>query len=831
MSVLTDLIYGGSHAVAGLTEGAVNDAIAKYGADHPIAFPDTAYFFPTIYAATGVKVKTLGDLPACVGVLKSLITDQEDLGQALNAGLATAVGAEILEGLKFAEPKDAYEQAAVPGIGFVPDPIIRSLGVPLVTGDIPGVAVVLGKAENGEDVAKVVKDYQSKGIMTFMVGEVIEQCAEAGVKMGLELRVIPLGHDVTAVIHVVTVAIRAALIFGNVQPGDLAGLLKYTKERVPAFVNTFGAIDNVVVSAGAGAIALGFPVVVDIDLGENQVPGALESCTDHNETVKKSLELRGIKIKSKELPIPVAFAAAFEGEIIRKADMKVEFWSAKNTTCELVLMKNMDEVEDHKLVIDGPDIDSGDLEYALATCVYVAGKKMQADFESVIERKIHARFNYMEGVMHTGQRNQFRIRISKDAYDKGLRLTHFAEVLYHMITDEFDAVVDKCEVHLITDPVKATAFLNDVAIPRYNMRDDRLASMTDESVDRFFTCILCQSFAPAHCCVVTPERLGLCGAVSWLDAKATYELNPNGPSQPIMKEGCLDERTGRYTTVNDAIKDATHGAVEEVTLYSIMEDPMTSCGCFECISGIEPMSNGFIVVNREYAGMTPAGMTFGELASCTGGGVQTPGYMGHGRHFISSKKFIHAEGGIERIVWMPKELKDDVGERLNKTAKELYGIDNFTDMIADETICTDCDALLEFLQEKEPPGPVPRAADVSSGQSVLIHKRPEPQGSGRFASCLKICGQRFLLPVLAGEQEDLPVFSLALQKAQGQTQAVIVEHDERVIQQERGHPPAAAGGRRPAGRTDTARPPCRRSGRANGAWPRPAVPPPAPSAG
>ena len=703
MSVLTDLIYGGSHAVAGLTEGAVNDAIAKYGAEKEIAFPDTAYFFPTIYAATGVNVKTLGDLPACVGVLKSLITDQEDLGQALNAGLATAVGAEILEGLKFVEPKEAYEEARVQGIGFVPDPIIRSLGVPLVTGDIPGVAVVLGKAENGEDAAKVVKDYQSKGIMTFMVGEVIEQCADAGVKMGLEFRVIPLGHDVTAVIHVVTVAIRAALIFGNVQPGDLAGLLKYTKERVPAFVNTFGAIDNVVVSAGAGAIALGFPVVVDIDLGENQVPGALESCTDHAETVKKSLELRGIKIKSKELPIPVAFAAAFEGEIIRKADMKVEFWSAKNTTCELVLMKDMDEVEDHKLVIDGPDIDSGDLEYALATCVYVAGKKMQADFESVIERKIHAWFNYMEGVMHTGQRNQFRIRISKDAYDKGLRLTHFAEVLYHMITDEFDAVVDKCEVHLITDPVKATAFLNDVAIPRYNMRDDRLASMTDESVDRFFTCILCQSFAPAHCCVVTPERLGLCGAVSWLDAKATYELNPNGPSQPIMKEGCLDERTGRYTTVNDAIKDATHGAVEEVTLYSIMEDPMTSCGCFECISGIEPMSNGFIVVNREYAGMTPAGMTFGELASCTGGGVQTPGYMGHGRHFIASKKFIHAEGGIERIVWMPKELKNDVGERLNKTAKELYGIDNFIDMVADETICTDCDALMEFLQEKHHP--------------------------------------------------------------------------------------------------------------------------------
>ena len=700
MSVLTDLIYGGSNAVAGLTEGAVNDAIAKYGADKEIAFPDTAYFFPTIYAATGVKVKTLGDLPACVGVLKSLITNQEDLGQALNAGLATAVGAEILEGLKYVDGANPYENES--GIGFVPDPIIRSLGVPLVTGDIPGVAVVLGKAENPEDAVKVVKDYQSKGIMTFMVGDVIEQCAEGGVKMGLELRVIPLGHDVTSVIHVVTVAIRAALIFGNIQPGNLAGLLDYTKNRVPAFVNTFGAIDSVVVSAGAGAIALGFPVVVDIDLGENQVPGALESVCDHAETVKKSLELRNIKIKVKELPIPVAFAAAFEGEIIRKADMHNEIWSAKNPTAELVVMRELNEIEDHKITIVGPDFDQAK-DLALATYVEVAGKKMQVDFESVIERKFHAWFNYMEGVMHTGQRNQVRIRVSNAAYDAGLRLKDFAEVLYVMIMDEFDAVVDKCQITLITDAAEAEKFRDEVAMPRYNQRDDRLASMTDEAVDRYFTCIMCQSFAPAHCCVVTPERLGLCGAVSWLDAKATYELNPNGPCQPIFKEGCEDERTGRFQSVNKAISDATHGAVENVTLYSILEDPMTSCGCFECICGIEPMSNGFIVVNREYKGMTPAGMTFGELASCTGGGVQTPGYMGHGRHFISSKKFIAAEGGIERIVWMPKELKDDVAERLNKTAKELYGIDNFTDMVADETVTTDCEELLNWLTEKGHP--------------------------------------------------------------------------------------------------------------------------------
>ena len=699
MSVLTDLIYGGSNAVAGLVEGAVNAAIEKHGADKEIAFPDTAYYFPTIYAATGVKVKTLGDLPACVGVLKSLITNQEDLGQALNAGLATAVGAEIIEGLKYVENANPYENES--GIGFVPDPIIRSLGVPLVTGDIPGVAVVLGKAENAADVVSVVKDYQSKGIMTFLVGDCIEQVAE-GVKMGLEFRVIPLGHDVTSVIHVVTVAVRAALIFGNVKPGDLAGLLDYTKNRVPAFVNTFGAIDAVVVSAGAGAIALGFPVIVDIDLGENQVPGALVSVCDHANTVATSLELRNIKIKVTELPIPVAFAAAFEGEIIRKNDMHNEMWSSKNATAELVMMKELSEVEDHKITIVGPDFDA-EKELALVTFVEVAGKKMQVDFESVIERKFHAWFNYMEGVMHTGQRNQVRVRVSNAAFEAGLRLKDFAEVLYVMVKNEFEAVVDKCQVTIITDPVKAAEFRDEVAMPRYTQRDDRLASLTDEAVDRYYTCILCQSFAPAHCCVVTPERLGLCGAVSWLDAKATNELDPNGPCQPIMKEGLIDERTGRYEEVNRMINEATHGAVANVTLYSILEDPMTSCGCFECICGIEPMSNGVIVVNREFKGMTPAGMTFGELASCTGGGVQTPGYMGHGRHFIASRKFVSAEGGIARIVWMPKELKDDVGERLNKTAKELLGIDNFTDMVADETITTDCEELFSWLTEKGHP--------------------------------------------------------------------------------------------------------------------------------
>ncbi len=703
MSALTDLIYGGANAVAGLTEGAVNDAIAKYGEQKEVAFPDTAYFLPTIYAATGVKVTKLGDLPACVGVLKSLISGKEDLGEALNAGLATAVGAEIIEALKYVESADPY--AGDSGIGFVPDPIIRSLGVPLVTGDIPGVAVMLGKADDAALVSEIIKGYQTRGILTFLVGDIIEQAIENGVKMGLDFRVVPLGHDVTSVTHVVTVAIRAALIFGAVTPGDLPTLLAYTKERVPAFVNAFGALDAVTVSAGAGAIALGFPVIVDSDLGDIQVPGALESVTDLTKTVAHSLELRNIKIKIREIPIPVAFASAFEGEIIRRGDMHVQFNSTRKPTCELVVMKDAADIEDHKITIIGSDVDTvtAPADMSLGVLIEVCGEKMQVDFEPVIERKLHYWYNYMEGVMHTGQRNLINVRISKEAFEKGLRLKDFGEVIWCEIMDEFASVVDKCQVTLITDEAKVVELRDSVAMPRYDERDARLAGLTDESVDTFYTCILCQSFAPSHCCVVTPERLGLCGAVSWLDAKATKELTPTGPCQPIPKEGCTDERLGKYTAVDEAVSQATQGAVSSVTLYSILEDPMTSCGCFECICGIIPEANGVVIVNREYKGMTPTGMTFGELASMTGGGVQTPGFMGHGRHFISSKKFISAEGGIERIVWMPKELKDSVGDKLNKTAKELFGADNFIDMIGDETVATDSETLLAFLTEKNHP--------------------------------------------------------------------------------------------------------------------------------
>ncbi len=699
---LFETVFSGNDAVYGLTEGAIDAAIAQYGADKAVSFPNTAYCLPCYYGVTGVKVTNLAELKEALGVVKTLMTREKRTHDIFMSGVATALCAEFIEVLKYIDGAEPY---AEPCYGHLGDATIRELGVPLVTGDIPGVAVILGAAPTAQEAADLVKSYQAQGILVTLVGDIIDQLEEVGMKTGANVRVIPLGKDVTSVIHVVSVAVRAALIFGNVAPGDAANLMKYTFERVPAFVNAFAPLNDVIVACGAGAIALGFPVITNQREGVFEVPKSLIVQEDVSKFNATSLEARDIKIKITNIDIPVAFASAFEGEIIRRGDMQVEFDGSRVDCFELVQTKELTEIEDHKIEVIGPDVDEWGVgeKHSIGYVVEVAGKNMQADFESVIERQFHSYINCIEGVMHTGQRDMIRVRISKGAFDAGFRLKHIGEVLYAKIKNDYDAIVDKCQVKIYTVPEECTKLRHELAVETFNKRDARLESLTDESVDVYYSCILCQAFSPSHVCVVTPERLGLCGAVSWLDAKATNELDPSGPCQIITKERMIDERTGSYEDVNEAVAKFSQGAVEQVTLYSIMEDPMTSCGCFECICGIEPFSNGVAIANREYAGMTPLGMTFPELASMTGGGVQTPGFMGHGKHFIASKKFMKAEGGIARIVWMPKELKETVAERLNKTAFELYGIENFTDMIGDETIAEDPETLLEFLTEKGHP--------------------------------------------------------------------------------------------------------------------------------
>ncbi|MBI3914069.1 MAG: CO dehydrogenase/CO-methylating acetyl-CoA synthase complex subunit beta, partial [Chloroflexi bacterium] len=104
----------------------------------------------------------------------------------------------------------------------------------------------------------------------------------------------------------------------------------------------------------------------------------------------------------------------------------------------------------------------------------------------------------------------------------------------------------------------------------------------------------------------------------------------------------------------------------------------------------------------EDTSMTPAGMTFSTLAGMAGGGLQTPGVMGVGKYYLTSKKFLSADGGFKRVAWMSSILKQTMAEEL-KQAAEFAGDPDLLDKIADETICTEVPALVAFLEEKHHP--------------------------------------------------------------------------------------------------------------------------------
>jgi acetyl-CoA synthase len=305
------------------------------------------------------------------------------------------------------------------------------------------------------------------------------------------------------------------------------------------------------------------------------------------------------------------------------------------------------------------------------------------------------------GLMHIGQRDMNWIRISNDAFNKGFRLKHIGVILHAMLHQEYSAIVDKVQVKIYTKQPDVEKLIGE-AKKTFDERDERISGMTDESVDTYYSCLLCQSFAPNHVCVITPERLGLCGAYSWLDAKASFEITPTGPNQPILKGSMLQEKLGQWKNVNDFVNQKSNKTIEKVSMYSLMDSPQSSCGCFECIVAIIPEANGVMVVHRDYPGMTPSGMTFTTLAGSVGGGVQTPGFLGVGKLYILSKKFILAEGGLTRVVWMPKELKEILGDRLNRCARDL-GKPDLVEKIADESVATTQEELMSFLQKVNHP--------------------------------------------------------------------------------------------------------------------------------
>lgn len=1255
--VLVDLGTKGAQAVMDLARKSLNEVVAAGGKDKPLAFPETNYYLPLACALLNIEIKTAGDCLLALREAESLNKNSaarsgliiNSLGGILNKGIATLICEEILAALAVQSG-----QHPLGGIGFIPDKILRSLGLQLVDGRISGIAVILGPAKDDAAAVGLIREFQSKSIVSLLAGSdkgttFQKQLENKGIELGLENYIVPLGEDYLSAIYAVNFAVRAPLTYGGYKPGQWQGVADYVRNRVPAFVLLLSHVDEVIVATGLGVLAFGLPIITDLDVPQlgkidTTLFEALVVEKDYAKIPEKCILARGIKVKTSKVAIPVPYASAFEGERVRREQMQVEFGGKASLAFEYLSTKAQGELEDGKITLVGPDIDqlpNGTKSLPLAIVVDVWGRKMQKDFEPILERQIHRFVNYAMGLMHVGQRDMNWIRISRDAFDKGFRLKDIGVILHAMLHQEYSAIVDKVQVNLYTEQADVEKFLA-AAKKTYEERDERLSGMTDESVDAFYSCTLCvpkgeniifsdgsfkkiedvindevefgfggvvslnshsfqtqnigelfinpaprslikvnlnsgnslaltanhkvlvdkkegliwqeaaklkpndsvisaavtnienrkkqdifyiidflplslkvydndfvdylkekilakyksigslakemgidygkfyyvfynktihkrrltlqetrdiivklglswdteklkinsfgttrssgyrllkntldedllylaglvasdgsvikrlkgtfvqftntegaliekfdeiiyslfgihtkrvhvkprisrskgleieskkpitvllvnnsvigrimmglgiglrneknekwtgetisrlpdnlvvsflrglfdgdghvtkthllissgpyrqaqhtmlllkkigissyitkitrgfqtatrnfsdyrkfreiisschpekkakmdaaefhsdarhvvrsesvplqchrliqdlylkykdkveftklgvdyksieswrkakrraskeklklfldsirnsvepqdehykelllwvesniifekirsiekikysqrevynfsvtknhnylvngivvkncQSFAPNHVCIVTPERLGLCGAYSWLDAKAAFEITPTGPNQPITKGDPQDARLGQWANVNSFVMEKSNKTIEKVSMYSLTDSPQSSCGCFECIIAVIPEANGVMLVHRDYSGMTPCGMSFTTLAGSVGGGAQTPGFLGIGKLYILSKKFILAEGGLKRVVWMPKELKELLGEKLKNRCAEI-GEPGLLEKIADESAATTSEELVAFLQK------------------------------------------------------------------------------------------------------------------------------------
>jgi len=958
----------GANALVGEADALLKKAIAEKGPDYEVAFPNTAYYLPVIHGMLGAEVTKLGELAPVMEHAKKLLHPLPDeslwmpyLGETLDSGMATILAAETIESVRFAygDQPELYpgfhlaggtsftspEFQAENGDGHLNGPIddiqLRSWGIQLVDGRMPGFAAIVGAARSNAAAVAIVRELQQRNILVFLSGNVngrsiIDQLNEEGVEMGYDTYIVPFGRDTISAIYALGFATRSALTFGGMKGGQWRNILLYNKFRVFAFVLALGEVDDLKYAAAAGAISYGFPTIADTIIPEilptgvtryehvismpwNEIAGKTDA-EKAAKFVQRAIEVRGVKVKITEVPVPVPYGSAFEGEVVRKKDMRVEFGGKYSRAFEYLRMVNMDQVEDGKIELIGPDFsavpDAGAMDMSIL--VEVAGRKMQTDFEPVLERQIHYFVNGASGIQHIGQRDITWIRIGAAAAEKGFSLRHFGDILHARFMADFGAIVDKVQVKIITDPALFQEWLGK-ARDAYDFRNRRLADLTDERVEEFYTCTLCQSFAPTHVCLVSPQRLGLCGAYNWLDCKASFEINPTGPNQPVKKGRAIDPIKGYWEGLNQVAVKNSQGTVQEVAMYSIMENPMTACltadaevlvdgrlrrigdfvdewqkerageqlstlneagllasskllgvhknpaperlirirtrsgleltltpnhevagdrwernghgpwaradeiregdyvyalkhwagrsfditqaevlpfaagkalaglpesatalspstlfsyktgrsrpvadnvrqvvaeapetaavltpfldndyfldtvtqvetvanagqhahvynlslldinsylangihvkncGCFECIMMLVPEANGVMVVSREDTSMTPAGMTFSTLAGMAGGGLQTPGVMGIGKYYLTSPKFISADGGFKRIVWMSSILKQTMAAELQEVA-EREGDPDLISKIADETICTDVDGLLVHLE-------------------------------------------------------------------------------------------------------------------------------------
>lgn len=532
---------------------------------------------------------------------------------------------------------------------FITDDAFRRLCVGLNEGS-NGWALLIGLSDEYK-VDELFSRLSSRKLKPFAYGKVASILKK-------RFQFTDLGPRETGAIYFGQLLVRYALIYARDLGGDPHEISHSIEEYAPGVVLLLGEPDTQARNIVQGLMGLGAPVVsFREDYGLVGHIYTVQSLEEMMERVWKlpNIRARLVERASAELPVP-------SGPIYRREILKEEAIDVRVESSKFGFIVSMPSTTEKDSVYVQGSLDNAS---GFSVLVELGNPKVDPPITLWVDAIIQRVVKYAKGVkIQSRGGGGIEFLMTKEAKDAGFTLDHLGKLIITELRNEF----------LSIGPVRVTFILNGSEERRLHAeieayREERrnlIESASEDRLDTFYGCTRCRSFSLGHACTVTPDRPAQCSK-PWYMLKAYAVLAPGNTYNPctLIKKGeCLDQIKGEYLGVNASTSTRTGGRVNRVYLHSIFGYPHTACSCFQNVAYYIPEVDGIAIMDRGYKGEAPGDMTWTKLANLVAGRQYRDGAATIATQYLRSQKFLQADGGYSRVVWMTETLKSFAGDSI-----------------------------------------------------------------------------------------------------------------------------------------------------------------------
>lgn len=453
---------------------------------------------------------------------------------------------------------------------------------------------------------------------------------------------------------------RYGFVYGRIEPGDPHALGHFIEDFGPGLLACRGELDDADLALSLAAMKLGVPALVPPDypfeLGRRVEADSLQQVTDSVAAFPNIRRLLDVP----DIPsLPPYLEPGSEEE---------EFQAARTwgDTPDSFYLLRKGTVESTGVEVCGRPAGP------LGVIVTVDAEPMDAFDRRYIGARAARTLSMLPGVRPSRSNGRLVLELAEGVECPAERV---GETLVAAIRHEFPKI-EKVRAEIIFDTDRLAAEQERVREERERRRAE-IEKATEESLDRFVTCIGCSPFAPDHVCILTPERPPQCGrSYESIKTGALYgyddmsnihhrRMHSGVNSFGTCEKGeRLNPQAGEWSGVNQAAAELTGGRTTRVQLHSLREAPTTGCGCFRMVMfETEQPRPGVAIMDRTYEGAAPDGRTWQDLHYALGG-KQTPGMAGCSAAYLASPRFLAAHGGWDAVVWVSPKVASIAGDRL-----------------------------------------------------------------------------------------------------------------------------------------------------------------------